>query len=595
MHLCSTLLGRRAWTALLACLALLASPLNAPAAPATDLASLEAIPDAAQIVVHLRGIKGVANRAMAFLEKALPEQAGLAKTFVDNFLEEGIGGRKLAGLNADGPVFILFPEVPKPDADKPKFLLLLSVSNFNAFRDGIFLAGEKKSIKSEGKVNSIELETGEKLFFAEHKGFFAASQSDALLGKYLGAWDSIASKIGKGQGARLLGNDISFFVNLDRLSKDYAEAIKLAKQGAKEGLKDLLEQAPKEQKKQLSVLTTLIDPAFQFIEDSKGIVGGIDFLPEGIVLSLDDDLRAGSKSADSVSSIKPTAAKAIDKLPAGQMMYMGTASASTLLKFAGPFLKAMVADVPGAAKGVDALMGLNFGDSASAADIPLAGIEIRNTTDGAKHVEATLEGLESSISLGGGLNSSPVKGKPKVTKADKTAGGISFTRVEVELDLEKAFAGQEGLPDEMKKAMTDWFKKIMGGKINMWIGHDANRMIQITAPDWEKAETILKEAEGGKGLAAQAAYKAARGNLPDDASGLFLIDPVRYGNLIVGLLKDVAGGAIPVPPGLGKGKSNPSYIGMSASLHSGRIGADLVITSDSVRELFNAYAKPFLP
>ena len=128
------------------------------------------IPEAAQIVVHLRGIKGVANRAMAFLEKALPEQAGLAKTFVDNFLEEGIGGRKLAGLNNDGPVFLLFPEIPKPEAGPPKFVLLMSVSNFNAFRDGIFLAGEKKSIKAEGKLSSLELETGEKLYFAEHKG-----------------------------------------------------------------------------------------------------------------------------------------------------------------------------------------------------------------------------------------------------------------------------------------------------------------------------------------------------------------------------------------------------------------------------------------
>ena len=594
MQLCSYLPGHRAWAALIAGFALLASPSPTPAAPAADLGSLEVIPEAAQIVVHLRGIKGVANRAMAFLEKALPEQAGLAKTFVDNFLEEGIGGRKLAGLNNDGPIFLLFPEIPKGGAEPPKFVLLISVSNFNTFRDGIFLAGEKKSIKAEGKMSSIELETGEKMYFAEFKGFFAASQSDAMLGKYLGGWESIASKIGKGQGARLLGNDISFFVNLDRLSKDYAEALKMAKQQAKDGIKDLIEQAPKEQKKQLGALTTFIDPAFQFIEDSKGIVGGVDFRPEGLVLSLDDDLRAGSKSSEAVSGIKPAAAKAIDKLPVGQMMYMGSASAGTLLKVAGPALKAMVADTPGAAKAIDTLMGLNFGDSASAADIPLAGIEVRATTDGAKHVASTLESLESSINIGG-LSSSPLKGKPKVTKGDKTASGISFTRVEVEMDFDKLLSSQEGLPEEMKKSMMDWFKKIMGDKVNMWIGSDANRMIQITAPDWDKAEALLKDYESGKGLAAQAAYKSARGNLPDDASGIFLIDPVRYGNLIVGLLKDVAGGAIPVPPGLGKGKSNPSYIGMSASMHSGRLGADLVITADSVRELFNAYAKPFLP
>lgn len=583
----------RVWAGVIAGFALLFGGTQGLAAPAQALGGLDAVPESAQIVIHLRGVKGVANRAMAFLKKALPEQADLAKTFVDNFLEEGYEGRKLAGLSNDGPIFVVFPEIPKPDGGHPKVLVLASVSNFNEFRDSILLASEKKTIKAEGKVSSVELSTGEKLYFAEHKGFFAASPSDALLGKYLAGGESIASRIGKDQGARLLGNDLAVYVNLDRLSKDYAEALKLAKQQAKESFKDFLEQAPAEQKKQLGAIAGFIDPAFQFIEDSKGIVAAADFRPDGIVFSVDDDLRPGSKSANTVSGIKPATARAIDNLPPGQLMYMGSASGGELLKVLGPALKALVAETPGAAKGIDALMGLDFGDSATGFDIPLKGIEIRTTTDGAKHVAAALEGIESSVNLGG--TPSPIKGKPKVTKGDKTAAGISFTRVEMELDLDKAFAGQEGLPDEMKKAMTDWFRKVMGGKITMWIGSDAKRMVQITAPDWEKAEELLKAYDSGKGLSSEPAYKAARGNLPDDASGLFLVDPVRYGNLIVGLLKDIAGGAIPIPQGLGKGKFNPSYIGFSASLHSGRLGGDLVITADSVRELFNAYAKPFLP
>jgi hypothetical protein len=322
-------------------------------------------------------------------------------------------------------------------------------------------------------------------------------------------------------------------------------------------------------------------------------VGGIDFRADGIVLSLDDELRAASKSFDILSELKSMPAKAIDKLPVGQMMYMGSASSGSLLKIAGPALKALLKDTPEAAKAIDLLVGLEFGDSASASDIPLAGIEIRNTTEGAKHVAAALVGLESSLNVGGGITS-PVKGKPKVTKDAQTAAGISFTRVEIEVDFEKIIS-QEGLPEEMKKGMTDWLKKIMGSKINMWIGSDSKRMIQITASDWEKAETILKEHLEGKTLISQSAYKSARANLPDDATAMLIIDPVKYGNLIVGLLKDVAGGAIPIPPGLGKGKANPSYFGMSVSLHSGRLSADYVFTADSIRELYNAYAKPFLP
>jgi hypothetical protein len=133
-------------------------------------------------------------------------------------------------------------------------------------------------------------------------------------------------------------------------------------------------------------------------------------------------------------------------------------------------------------------------------------------------------------------------------------------------------------------------------KMNKGNGSVCKRLIKMTASDWEKAETIrIEHLEGKKTLNSQSAYKSARANLPDDATAMLIIDPVKYGNLIVGLLKDVAGGAIPIPPGLGKGKANPSYFGMSVSLHSGRLGADYVFTADSIRELYNAYAKPFLP
>ena len=594
MHLWSILPSRRLLASLVAGMALLTSIVPVMGAPASDLGSLDVIPEGTPLVLQVRGIKGVVNRVMAFLDKALPDQAPLVKGFVDSALEDGFGGRKLAGLTADGPIFVMFPELPKPEAERPKFAVALSVSNFNAFRDAIFVGSEKKSFEKKGKLTSAELETGDKVYFAEYKGFFVVSQAEDAVNKIIAGGESISSKLGKSQGARLLGNDVAFYLNLDRLSKDYADAIKAAKKEAKEAIKNLIEQAPKEQKAQLNAGAGLIDPAFQLIEDSKGFVGGIDFRADGIVLSLDDELRAASKSFDILSELKPMPAKAIDKLPVGQMMYMGSASAGSLLKIAGPAFKALLKDTPEAAKAIDLLAGLEFGDSASAADMPLAGLEIRNTTEGAKHVAAALAGLESSLNVGGGITS-PVKGKPKVTKDAQTAAGISFTRVEIEFDLDKLLSSQEGLPEEMKKGMTDWFKKIMGSKVNMWIGSDSKRMIQITASDWEKAETILKEHLEGKTLNSQSAYKSARANLPDDATAMLIIDPVKYGNLIVGLLKDIAGGAIPIPPGLGKGKANPSYFGMSVSLHSGRLGADYVFTADSVRELYNAYAKPFLP
>ena len=38
---------------------------------------------------------------------------------VDEGFKEGLEGRKLAGLPKDGPIFVVFTEMPKPSAEPP--------------------------------------------------------------------------------------------------------------------------------------------------------------------------------------------------------------------------------------------------------------------------------------------------------------------------------------------------------------------------------------------------------------------------------------------------------------------------------------------
>ena len=126
----------------------LASPVLG--APRTDRPVLAQAPATAPVVVHLRGIEGSAGRALAYFHNALPELAPLAELQFKQLLENGIDGRKFRGLAKDGPILVVFSELPKPD-EKPKLALIAAVSDYKAFRDGILKDEERKALRATDK------------------------------------------------------------------------------------------------------------------------------------------------------------------------------------------------------------------------------------------------------------------------------------------------------------------------------------------------------------------------------------------------------------------------------------------------------------
>lgn len=546
-------------------------------APGDSGNDLAVVPAGTAVVVHLKGLVGTKDRLLAYLEKAVPDQAAIAKTFIEQAFEDGIDGRKpFSGLAKNGPIFITIPELPKPGQDgDPKAVAFLKAENFNAFIEGAFKEDERKGAKKEGDITAYEVDGGKTLYVANHKGFAVVSNDRDTLKKSVSATEGV--KLDTAQASKLLGSDIGFHVGLDRLAKDYADRIKEGKKQVEEGLKQAEEQLPKEQREQFAIVKELVGPAFQALEDSQGVLGTIEFRPESIVLGLDNALKGGSPTSKALESLKPTANKVLATLPAGQMMYMGSTNNGALMKAALPFLKKVAPD-GGKALEAGIAAGGN-GSAASAVGIPLMGVDVREVEDAPGAAKAAIEAVQGSVTADGA-----------------TLGGMKFSKIEMEIDIE-ALGNQEGLPDEMKAGMVKAMKQLLGEKITIWVGGGNGKLYQITAPDQAKAADLLAKATAGNGsVGSTDGFKVIASSLPNDATLVALVDPVKYGALIVNVLKDVAGGALPIPEGLGNVKNAKSvFFGASISLEAGHASAAISLPAATINEMVNVFAKPFLP
>jgi hypothetical protein len=96
-----------------------AAPLAWTAPVPAEKSSLSWIPAGAPIVIHLNGLESLRDHVVAFLKNAVPDRAEFVQQQSDMFLKEGFAGRKLRGVTKDGPIFVVFTEMPKPGDNPP--------------------------------------------------------------------------------------------------------------------------------------------------------------------------------------------------------------------------------------------------------------------------------------------------------------------------------------------------------------------------------------------------------------------------------------------------------------------------------------------
>ena len=590
-----------------AVLVLTAAAPSARTAPVpTDKSPLAQVPATAPLVIHINGLETVRDHVVAFLKNTLPEQAEVVQKRSEDFFKNGVQGHKLKGLAKDGPIFLVFTEMPKPGAFPPKAALIAAITDYAEFRDNLLSEKEKKDLKSGDGFESTVSDDGQDIFFVDRKEYVVVTPLKEIaetLAKPPTA--GLDGKLSKAQAAKFLSSDLGIYGDMEAVNKEHADDIKKAREAVDGLLEKAEKQDDKSMKMALSMAKQLVGPLFQAVEDSQVALVTAEVRPGGVALHYEVGFQADSKTAGLLKGSKLGAFKDLGKLPAGQFAYVGLSIGPALTKLIGPLMHGLAADPD--SKGAKAL-GEAFEEWVKAGPteqvvstaMPPAGVSILKCVHPKKAVQAAVQMLEAQGEEGG-LQSAFLKGKPEVKPDAEKYKDIEFTYVHMEFDFDKLLpttAGGKELPEGVRKAQLDMMHKMMGEGMTAWLGTDGKEVVQVTAKDWDAAKKLLDQYYKGENTVGDdKAFAAARKELPAEATVVELIDVMQYANLMIDILKPAlaaVGTKAPVLKLPEPVKGQPSYIGFAATLEGDSASMDFVVTAESVQQIYKNYVAPLM-
>jgi hypothetical protein len=594
--------------------ALLVLLLAAPAAPAAPVppgkTALALVPEKSPLVLYLHGVERTRDRFLAFMKAALPDQAPAVERYIDDFLKNGIDGHKLVGLEKDGPIFVTFLEMPRDFTAPPKMAIVAAVKDYAKFRDGLLDDDQRKTLKkNQDGIEEAAMTDGEKIFFLDKKGWAVIAPDKETIGFFAKDYKGIDGRMSKEQQAKLLDGDLGLYLGMDRLNKEYGEQIKAARAAFDNQLFPQLEQAGALDKTTLKVYKDMVHGAFQGVEDSDGILLTVEFRPTGLMVHLQTEVRSGTPTAKTLKAFQSSPFAELERLPSGQAYYAAERPTPEMLEALAPLIFGVQGDPndENEDKAIKAALAkiVKAGpqEGVSSAGFPPSGVSNFRFRDPAAAVEGQLD-LARALKKGGSYAQVALKDKAAIKLKAEKYKDFEFHAVELPLDLAATVdrADKTGaLGEEVKKKLTDFYKKNYGETLRYWVGTDGKTLVNVTAPDWKTAQKQLDAYFTGKGtVGEEVAFKEFRKELPADATLIAAVDPVRYGVFLgeafrIGF-EGAAMGAIQLPPGfpVPPEKHVPTYFGTAVTLSEKRASVDVFFSAKGINECYKAFAKPFL-
>ena len=581
------------------------APVPGTAPVPAESSPLAQVPATAPLVIHLNGLESVRDHVVAFLKNTVPDQADVVQKRSEDFFKNGFQDRKLRGLAKDGPIFLVFTEMPKPGAFPPKAALIAAITSYTEFRDNLLSEKEKKGLKSgDGFESTVSDDGAQEIFFVDRKEYVVVTPLKEIAAAFTKTQAGLDGKLNKAQAAKFLSSDFGIYGDMEAVNKEHAADIKAARESVDELLKTAEKQDDKSMKMALSMAKQLIGPLFQAVADSQAALVTAEVRPGGVALHYEVGFLADSTTAGLLKDSKLAAFKDLEKLPAGQFAYVGVSISPALTKLIGPLMQGLAADPD--SKGAKALteafeQWVKAGptEQVVSSAMPPAGVSVLKCAEPEKAVKAALAMMQAQGEEGG-LQSAYLKGKPEVKPDAEKYKDVAFTYIHMEFDFDKLFpatAGGKEIPEAMRKQQREMMQKIMGESMTTWLGADGKVVLQVTAKDWDAAQKLLDQYYKGTNPAGDdKAFVTARKELPAEATVVELIDAMQYANLILSFVKpalEASGAKLPVTlPEPVKGQ--PGYLGFAAGLKGDAASIDFVVTAESVKQIYKNYVAPLL-
>jgi hypothetical protein len=559
----------------------LATPLRAADEGGSALAR---VPADAPIVIQVRGFDRTKDRLVAMVKNAVPDLAETVQSKLDEGLKEGLMGRELKGLVKDGSIFLAITEMPKPGEGEPAMALIIPVTNYKTFRDGLLKDDERKNLKADPAGYEITTVESRDLHFVDGKGYAVISPQKEVAAKFTKKQAGLDSKLDKDAARTLLESDVAVYVDMGAVNKEYGDQIK----AARPLLEFAMQQAGGQMDKHtLEMMRAFANGAFQFVEDSRAFLVAGDFRPEGLALRLLAQVGSDTKINSYLKDSKPAALTDIAKLPSGQMGYYAAQFSPSIFKLYAPLVQGMIGEGEGKeAKALkDAMSQLaDAGPQELIGDVslPNQSVAIWKYKDPVKAAAATLK-MFQAFESGGSFSSMPLKEKPVVKEAAQTFRDFKLHSVSLKWDFEKLADRTPAGGKEMAEAM----KGMMGEGSNIWFGTDGKTYVQVTAKDWKAAQAHLDAfLSGTQAIGGQKAFADALKQLPAQTSMVALMDGPLYIQAIAQFMGPVLKGqGVPFEIPQMKAEKGKSYFGFALTLRPENGSADIWIPVTAVAEI----------
>jgi len=564
--------------------------------------ALAQVPAKAPLVVQLRGYERLQERLHALIKNAVPDYAPIAKDKIDDLLKQALDGRELKGITKEGSIFAVVMDLASLNgAAPPKMAILVPVTKYETFRDGLLKEDERKSLKLDALGYESTTLNGEAVYFVNRKNGYAVMSPDPdVAASFVKKRDGLDTSLSKPIARRLMEADVALYVDMQAVNKEFGDSIK---QG-REFLEQALENSP--DKNTAEAFKRYFAPILQAVNDGTALLVTADLRPDGVLAHFEMEVPADSKTNTLLKQWKKLPVAELHRLPAGHMVYSAVVFTPELMKELGPLMYG-VADIDGnenkaLRKAFDDLADAKPRLLLDATNVPASGLTVWKYDNPSKAVDAQIR-LFKALKEGSTFKAM-LKEDAAIKENAQKDHGFEFTHVRLRWDLEKTVATRGGgaLGDDQKKAMVEYLKSQMGERTDLWFGTDGKTVLQVTAPDWDSARRLVDQYVKNEGTVGETqAFKDAVKYLPADNSMLTLLDVPQYTEFAVkaamGTISQFGGALpIPIPPGFEKPavKGKTSYGALGITLESGRAGLDAWLSAASVHEVYKMYLEKLL-
>jgi hypothetical protein len=566
----------------------------APVQPGAGKAMTFPFPAKAPVVVQLNGIGAARERLATMLKAALPDDFAELNKHLDEGLKHLLADRKLTAIPKDGRVFLVVNDIAGLFENTPSLSLLVPVTGYKEFRETFLTADERKTFEP-GKAGVDELKTNvtgdeHTVYLVDLKEYVALTPDKATAETYTNKYaQATTAAMAPDIAASFVAADLAVYVNLDVINDKYGDQIRQFK-----GLIDFgIQQAqmggalPGVTKKQLEAAKTMLQGAFQAVEDGRALVLTVEFRPEGLNLRLQAQFAADTNSVKLLKAENPGPLANLAKFPAGLSTYSGSSFGkkfSETLRGLNPEFAPADDDEKGneaLEKAQKALLAAGPQADFSASGAPDLTLTVGTYTD-AKKAAAALVGCYEAVSAGGRVQSVVLKGAPKVTANARQHQGFDFTEVRLAFDFE---ATVKDLPEALKENGLAQIKRAVGEKTTVWIGTDGKSVVQMSAKDWAAASGALDRFLEAKDTVGDTeGYKLTRKNLPPDASLLMMFETAQTLTMLLDMARSMEG-MIPDFPKIGRIKplkGPPTFVGVAVTLKGDMATANLFLPAPAI-------------